>query len=180
MTWLLAVTIGFFSLSALSWETPAARPIAESQIIKTPSEILIGVKQYKIMDTEYIGLYGARHKNFLTENLYWGEFGYGALSGKRSGYLEGGLMMGTHLPVFFGYFEPECLIFFGAGGGGSAPQGGGLLVNPVFAVSMPINERFEIGAEVGYIHFINGDISSITFGVSGTLNFLELGVRHEN
>ena len=85
-----------------------------------------GIQRVDISDTESIQLYGAKHRKFITNHWYWGEAGYGALFGKRSGYLEGGIFTGI---MSNGPFDGiiDYRIFTGAGGGGSAPQGGDLL-----------------------------------------------------
>ena len=51
-------------------------------------------KGYSISSSERINLYGAKRRKFINQTTYWGEAGYGALFGKRSGYLEGGIIIG--------------------------------------------------------------------------------------
>ena len=142
-------------------------------ILKSKSSIGLEYKTYSISDTESIALYGARHKRFITKEWYWGEVGFGAISGKRSGYLEGGLMTG-----YLQYFNPTTLmnlqLFFGAGGGGSAPQGGGCIINPSIGLGYQINQEFYLTADIGYIKFLNGDIQSMTISVSAHMNYWDL------
>ena len=68
--------------------------INDSSLEKFKSVITTEFKGYNISSTETIQLYGAKHRKFITNNWYWGEAGYGALFGKRSGYLEGGVFIG--------------------------------------------------------------------------------------
>jgi hypothetical protein len=130
-------------------------------------------KTYSLPNDEQISLYGAKRRRFVTDQFYWGEAGYGALSGKRSGYLEGGVFAG-----YQDYFSPEFLydarIFFGAGGGGSAPQGGGMIVHGTFGIGMPLQQDLHVTAEVGYIKFLNGEIESPTLGINLNYSFWEI------
>lgn len=180
MSWLLAIAIGLFSLSASVWDQPANRPISKSELEKWTSQIEIGAKHYSVRPGENIGLYGVIHKHYLTDELYWGEFGYGALSGIRSGYLEGGVCFGYLSSPVIGGVRPEFKVLVGAGGGGSAPQGGGLMINPSVGLNVPISSELSWVPEVGYIHFLNGDISSLTTGIYVVYTFSELGIRNEN
>ena len=68
-------------------------------------------------------------------------------------------------------------IFTGAGGGGAAPQGSGFIVHPTIGIGKQLNKQFFIMTELGYMHFINGDISSISLGVSINMNMWRL--RHQ-
>ena len=85
---------------------------------------------------------------------------YGAAQGNRGGFftfgLEGGLRgrpFGA-LPV-----ELEVGLFVGGGGGGQAPQGGGLMVRPHLGAALPLG-RFRLGVELSRVRFPNGDIDS--------------------
>ena len=60
-------------------------------------------------------------------------------------------------------------LFVGAGGGGAAPQGGGFVVYPSLSIGWTMGELRPY-SEIGYTHFVNGNISSfsVAFGVSWT------------
>ena len=143
---------------------------------KFRSVITTEFKGYDISDTESIQLYGAKHRKFITNHWYWGEAGYGALFGKRSGYLEGGIFTGI---MSNGPFDSiiDYRIFTGAGGGGSAPQGGGFIVHPTIGIGKSISSALFIVAELGYMHFINGDISSMSIGISINMNMWKIKER---
>ncbi len=132
-----------------------ALPIHATDVEKHKTELAIGVRTYNISSSEQITLYGAKQRRYLTPDWYWGEAGYGAVSGIRSGYLEGGIQ--------FGYQNLSVMV--GAGGGGSAPQGGGLVIHPSITIG-PF--------EAGYVHFINGNISSPSVAFNVSLPFWEL------
>lgn len=126
-------------------------------------------QRYNISADEPISLFGAKRRRFFTPTWYWGEAGYGALLGKRSGYIEGGLIFGYQTEI-----SPRVLVdlrvFGGAGGGGSAPQGGGLIVQPTLGLGMRLTAGVSLFGELGYMHFVNGNISSPSFAFNLNLN----------
>ena len=140
---------------------------------KFKSIITTEFKGYNISDSERIQLYGAKHRKFINKEWYWGEAGYGALFGKRSGYLEGGIFIGKFSNGPFNSII-DYRLFTGAGGGGSAPQGGGFIIHPTIGIGKTISSTFFIMTEIGYMHFINGDISSISLGISINMNTWQL------
>lgn len=145
---------------------------------KQKSALTVGWQTFSISADERISLYGGRRKQYLGSHGYWGEAGYGAITGKRAGFLEGGIMTGWEMDV-----HPKLLIdasvLVGAGGGGAAPQGGGLIIHPTLALGWKLNDAIQIMASVGYIHFINGNISSSSFDVHANLHFWELAYSAE-
>ena len=146
------------------------------ELEKFRSVITTEFKGYSISNTEDIQLYGAKHRKFLTNHWYWGEAGYGALFGKRSGYLEGGIFTGyMHNGAFDSLIDYR--IFTGAGGGGSAPQGGGFIIHPTVGIGKSISSSLFIMGELGYMHFINGDISSLSLAVSLNMNTWKIKKR---
>ena len=91
---------------------------------------------------------------------YW--FGginlYGATAGERGGFFTFGFESGLQT-------DPKKLlqlrsgVFVGAGGGGAAPQGGGLMLREF--IETRVNLKYaSIGAGVSHVEFPNGDISS--------------------
>ena len=153
-------------------------PIFSIPIEKFKSALTFSGKNYSISPVESITLFGAKNKSFITPNWYWGEAGYGALGGRRSGYLEGGIMLGYVTPLNSPWMG-ECRLFAGAGGGGSAPQGGGCILEPTIGIGFPINAQSEMMLELGYITFLNGDIHSLTLGLSINWYYWNLAVPLE-
>ena len=143
---------------------------------KFRSVITTEFKGYDISRTERIQLYGAKHRKFLSTHWYWGEAGYGALFGKRSGYLEGGVFVG-HMGKGPMNTIFDVRLFSGAGGGGAAPQGGGFIVHPTIGIGKSLNSSLFIMTEIGYMHFVNGDISSLSIGISVNMNMWQLKER---
>ena len=163
----------FMILICLSTALMANPPIA---LEKFRSVITTEFKGYNISNTERIQLYGAKHRKFLSQSTYWGEAGYGALFGKRSGYLEGGIFIG-HMTNGPGRTIIDYRLFTGAGGGGSAPQGGGFIIHPTIGIGKKLSSTLFVMHEIGYMHFINGDISSISLGISVNMNMWRLKER---
>ena len=132
-------------------------------------------KTYRISPSESISLYGAKRRKFISSSLYWGEAGYGALTGIRSGYLEGGVFLGyMYAPQLFDSITERLFVdyrvFMGAGGGGDAPQGGGLIIHPTIGLGTTLSYKTRVFLEIGYMHFLNGNISSPTIAIN--INFL--------
>lgn len=130
---------------------------------KNRYSLAVGVDHYKISSQEEISLYGARTKKWLNRNWYWGETGLGAISGKRSGFIEGGISVGyqTSLNEQLTF---DLGLFWGAGGGGDAPQGGGMIIQPALSVAYMLTPSVSWGMSLGYLHFMNGHISSPSLG----------------
>ena len=65
----------------------------------------------------------------------------------------------------------------GAGGGGSAPQGGGLIINPTLGVSYTLSSKWLLSLEIGYIKFLNGDIESPTIAININRHYWNLFIN---
>jgi len=107
---------------------------------------------------EKMGLLGV---SVLGEQYRWAYYGaaaYGAVTGDRGGFFTGGLEAGVNSsrewPV-----QLEAGLFAGAGGGGAAPQGGGLMLRPHVGLMLawPYGT---VGVQYSSVDFPNGDISS--------------------
>ena len=133
-----------------------------------------GIDSYNISETEQITLYGAKRIHYISDNWYWGEAGYGAIFGRRSGYIEGGVVFGAIHKMFGEQIFWDGQVFFGAGGGGGAPQGGGMIIQPNLGVGIKLNNQFNLFAKIGYMYFINGNISSPSLEVGLHYNYWEV------
>lgn len=156
--------------------THASDSFKLDQLYKTKNVFSFELKTYSISDSEPIVLYGVKLRKFLTPCFYWGECGYGAISGIRAGYLEGGVIFGYQVPILENSLL-DLRFFTGAGGGGSAPQGGGFIVNPTIGFGYLLGERFSFFSELGYIKFLNGKIESMTYAVNFNYVFFDLQLR---
>ncbi|MGE4170364.1 MAG: hypothetical protein AB7F28_06560 [Candidatus Margulisiibacteriota bacterium] len=153
--------------------TPQAQSPDLSQLQKSRLDYFFETKTYAITPGESIVLYGFGRKTFLNPSWYWGEWGSGALFGKRSGYLEGGLVLGAQYDLS-PHWRIDSRLFLGAAGGGSAPQGGGFAINPTLELQTDLSHDLALGAAVGYIQFINGEISGWTVSVCAGLKQWQL------
>jgi len=143
-------------------------------LFKQKQVLTLEWKTYELENNEVIALYGGKSRKFLTDTIYWGEAGYGALSGKRSGYLEGGVFLGNLQTV--GPCLLDSRLFFGAGGGGGATKDG-MLIHATVGIGAHVNTSFFSVFELGYLKFIQGNIESITMGFTINRLFWKLTTR---
>jgi hypothetical protein len=147
---------------------------AESSLTKSHQTFGLMLKSYSISSHEDITLYGAIRRHMLGDHWYVGEFGYGAILGKRSGYLEGGVVCGALYPLIK-RLGMDTKVMIGAGGGGGAPQGGGLIVNPSLGLTFDLSKQWFVVGDLGYIRFLNGNIESVTIGLGLHAHFWKIG-----
>jgi hypothetical protein len=143
-----------------------------SPINKKKQCLSLNFKSYLLPANEAITLYGVKRKRFITPQYYWGEVGYGAILGRRSGYLEGGLIFGYQQNIASFIFDIS--FFTGAAGGGSAINGSGLIINPIVSIGLPINPALYFSLELGHLAYIQDHISSTTFGCAFNMNIWQL------
>ena len=108
--------------------------------------------------TEDMGLSSISILYDMSPFWYAGVDIYGATSGNRGGFFTTGVDIGLRLKPF-DHIEINPGIFVGAGGGGAAPQGGGLMIRPYLEASYH-TDSFTAGIGISHIEFPNGDISS--------------------
>jgi len=132
------------------------------------------IKAYSLGNNEPIALYGAKLRHFISPSIYWGKAGFGAIYGKRSGYLEGGIISGIYHKT--SDFILDARLFAGAGGGGGAPQGGGFIINPSIGLGIPLTKQMDALIEYGYLWFVNGNIQSHTLECVINFHYLDYEV----
>ncbi len=113
---------------------------------------------------ENMGLYSIGAYDLLNPWMYGGITLYGAASGRRGGFFTGGYTLGIERKL------TDNLVFdtggyVGAGGGGSAAQGGGLMIRPHIGLKYDFSWS-SLGLNYTYVDFPNGDISSDAFALS--------------
>lgn len=169
--------VTILSLMALVLLSSAAHAAYNlSNFRKTPSTMGVEVKAITYSDDESLVMYGVRRKRFVDENWYWGEAGYGAISGSRSGYIEGGLNAGYQTQLNKKFFA-DMALFFGAGGGGrdQDAEGQGFILYPSLALGTRINESLSGLLHMGYFTYVNGDLNGTWIGLNLTYKFWSLG-----
>jgi len=108
-----------------------------------------------------MGLVGVEFDHYFTNNCFWWLKAAGAFRGIPNGYMDilGGL--GYHWSSgWYGLaFVPQFGV--GAGGGGMVDTGGGLLINPLLGIELPLTARFSTRLSGGYLWAPNGRLKAI-------------------
>lgn len=137
-----------------------------SKIQKHKEALSVQGKIFDYNPGEPVGLFGFKHKKYIDDNWFWGEAGYGAITGKRSGYIEGGLLFGRQNQIIdrLGY---ELSLFVGAGGGGLDPvkEGDGFMIYPSLGIKYEISSSFNIVFHFGFLKYINGTLDTTWSGI---------------
>ncbi len=111
-----------------------------------------------IAPDEKMGLIGLSAL-FEIDRYIYGGFGiYGAVDGERGGFFTVGVDGGLRFEIS-NNLSIQSGIFVGAGGGGAAPQGGGLMLRPYLQANYELSD-YSIGAGISHINFPNGEIES--------------------
>ena len=102
---------------------------------------------------------------------YWamGPEIYGAVTGRRGGFFTVGMEVQAHMPLWK-RLGLETGLYVGAGGGGSAPQGGGLMIRPSLGLNYDLDfVRLEGG--VSRVWYPNGSIDSTQLHIGVSVPF---------
>ena len=118
---------------------------------------------------EFMGLYSIGAYDRLNSWLYGGITLYGAATGRRGGFFTGGYTLGFEKKLIENWIL-DAGGYVGAGGGGSAAQGGGLMIRPHIGLKYNFSWS-SLGLNYSYIDFPNGDISSDAIAVSLDIPF---------
>ena len=105
-----------------------------------------------------MGLLGFHLLVDLHPNWYAGIGGYGSVKGDRGGFLTGGLTGGVQKKLISDLWF-DAGLFVGAGGGGSAPQGDGLMLRPYAGLRYDFSS-VNLGLSYSRIVFPDTDIAS--------------------
>ena len=89
--------------------------------------------------------------------FYYGGSVYSAVNGKRGGFFTGGIIGGIKINLNKIIFDSN--VFIGGGGGGSAPQGSGLMIKTDSGFYLPL-KNYQVGISYNYIKFKDGLSSS--------------------
>ncbi len=121
---------------------------------------------------EQMGLYGIGAYERFNPWLYGGITAYGAATGSRGGFFTGGYTLGMESKLT-DKWNIDLGGYVGAGGGGAAPDGGGLHIRPHIGVKYNFNWGL-LGLNYSYVDFPNGDISSDAIALSMDFPFSSL------
>ena len=118
---------------------------------------------------EFMGLYSIGAYDRLNPWLYGGITLYGAASGRRGGFFTGGYTLGVERQLIDNWIF-DSGAYVGAGGGGSAAQGGGLMIRSHIGLKYDFSWS-ALGLNYSYVDFPNGDISSDSITLSLDIPF---------
>ena len=127
---------------------------------------------------EIMGLYSIGAYDRLNSWLYGGITLYGAATGRRGGFFTGGYTLGVEHQLTDNWII-DAGAYVGAGGGGSAAQGGGLMLRPHIGLKYNLSWS-ALGLNYSYVDFPNGDISSDAIARSLDIPFTSPTLSWEN
>ncbi|MBW3056975.1 hypothetical protein CU311_06080 [Prochlorococcus marinus str. MU1402] len=113
---------------------------------------------------ENMGLYSIGAYNLFNPWMYGGITLFGAARGRRGGFFTGGYTLGIERKLTENW-SLDTGGYVGAGGGGSAAQGGGLMIRPHIGLKYDFSWS-TVGLNYTYVDFPNGDISSDAIALS--------------
>lgn len=105
-----------------------------------------------------MGLFGIHYQVFANKWLYGGLGSYMAVTGRHGGLITLGVEAGVSHQIY-GPIYGDIGAYYGAGGGGTAPVGGGSLFEPYAGLSYDF-DPIQLGLAYHYFNYINGRIKS--------------------
>lgn len=135
----------------------ASEDVAET----VPAKFRLTFENVGLPAGETMGLLGGTFLYDVNDWLTLGPGAYGALTGKRGGFITLGVASELRFPVA-DFLELNGGVFVGGGGGrgGYTLQGGGLMIRPHVGVVVDGGAWGRFGAGGSYVHFPNGVIHS--------------------
>lgn len=127
------------------------------------AELRLGIERVELPGGEKMGLLGASYLFEPRPGLLVGPAMYGAISGERGGFFTFGAEGAWRQPIA-GPLEAQLGLYAGAGGGGGAPVGGGLMWRPHADLLWNFG-GYRAGVSASQVRFSNGDISSRQLGL---------------
>jgi hypothetical protein len=111
--------------------------------------------------TADISLLGFQQHQYLDDNLYRTFEAYGAGGGGTDGFAKvlGGL--GVNYPVF-NWVNVDAKLSFGMAGGGDIDTGGGLIIQPMVGLEIPLFKHWSIKPMMGKTYAPDGNFSATT------------------
>ena len=145
-----------------------AQPAPPSTWARTNVDLRIGYENVSLPGDETMGLVGTSYLVELREGLCAGPAVYGAASGQRGGFFTVGAEAALCIRLV-GPLGVQTGLYVGAGGGGGAPQGGGLMLRPHADLLWDFG-GYRLGVSVSNVRFPNGEINSTQFGLVLAMN----------
>lgn len=156
----LGLCLGSVLCSGLAHASSDEAPLLRS----TPALLRLSYEVLDIGTSKDMGLAGVHYLVNVHPDWYLGASGFGALQGEHGGFFTGGFTLGTGRR-FASRWMVDAGVFVGGGGGGSAPQGSGLMLRPHVGISRDVGGVM-LGAHLSYVEFPDGDIASTQLGLT--------------
>lgn len=128
------------------------------QLEKYHAHYSLTYEQIDLTSTETMGLVGTGILFDLGKHAYGGLKLYSAVDGERGGFFTVGVDGGLTTKLT-DTLQLKSGLFLGAGGGGAAPQGGGLMLRPYAQIDHH-TDTMTLGVGISHINFPNGEIES--------------------
>ncbi len=128
-----------------------------------PAELRVGLERLTLPGGESLGLLGTSYLVEVDDGWFVGPAAYGAVTGTRGGLFTLGVETAWRSPLA-GPLGIELGLYAGAGGGGNAPVGGGLMLRPHADLMWDFG-GFRAGVSASQVRFPSGAISSRQLGV---------------
>ena len=150
--WVLTACLGCF---------PSLVYATENEITPVHAQYALSYETLTLSPNETMGLLGGSVLYDVMPWLSLGGAAYGAVSGRRGGFITLGMAADVHRSLT-SWLEFNAGMFVGAGGGhgGYALQGGGLMLRSHVGVRAPFEGLGEIGAGISRVDFPNGSVHS--------------------
>jgi len=156
-------------LSATLAVPAAAQVDDEAGLEVLPARVRLGLEKIKLPAGESVGLAGATYLLEVGEalGLSAGPAVYGAVTGPRGGLFVLGAEAAWRHRFGRGPISVEAGFFAGAGGGGDAPVGNGLMLRPHVDLLWDFG-RYRAGISLSQVRFSKSDIDSRQIGLVWT------------
>lgn len=107
---------------------------------------------------------GASFDRFLSESFYVGGTALGAVAGGRGGYATGAFQAGVIQNIGPLIIDFRCLV--GGSGGGGVPVKGGLFIQPMLGLEIPISSGLSAKASCGRYVSVDNPFQAWVWDVS--------------
>lgn len=159
---LLALSFAGAATAQAGSPTDAQEPLAVR-----PTHVRLGLEKVKLPGGESVGLVGASYLLDIGHGFAAGPAVHGAITGRRGGLFVLGAEASWRHRFGRGPISLEAGVFAGAGGGGGAPTGNGLMLRPHVDLLWDFG-RYRAGISLSQVRFAQSDIDSRQIGLVWT------------
>lgn len=145
----------------------AAQDDAQEPLAVRPTHVRLGLEKVKLPGGESVGLVGASYLLDIGHGFAAGPTVHGAVTGRRGGLFVLGAQASWRHRFGRGPISLETGLFAGAGGGGGAPTGNGLMLRPHLDLLWDFG-RYRAGISLSQVRFAHSGIDSRQLGLVWT------------